>query len=56
MNRPWAAFTDHISLAVRLTPNGGRDAIDGIEIDAEGKSHLKARVAAVPEKVRRTKP
>ncbi|EPE95827.1 DUF167 domain-containing protein [Rhizobium grahamii] len=50
MSRPWAAFTDHISLAVRLTPNGGRDAIDGIEVDAEGKSRLKARVAAVPEK------
>lgn len=50
MSQPWAAFTDHISLAVRLTPNGGRDAIDGVDTDAEGKSHLKARVTAVPEK------
>ncbi|CAN7510083.1 DUF167 domain-containing protein [Rhizobium sp. LjRoot258] len=50
MSQPWAAFTDHISLAVRLTPNGGRDAIDRVDTDAEGKSHLKARVTAVPEK------
>jgi uncharacterized protein (TIGR00251 family) len=50
MSQPWAAFNDHMSLAVRLTPNGGRDAIDGVEIDAEGKSHLKVRVTAVPEK------
>ncbi|CDM59578.1 MULTISPECIES: DUF167 domain-containing protein [Rhizobium] len=50
MSQPWAAFTDHIFLAVRLTPNGGRDAIDGVDTDAEGKSHLKARVTAVAEK------
>lgn len=37
-------------LAVRLTPNGGRDAIDGIEADANGETRLKMRVSAVPEK------
>lgn len=37
-------------LTVRLTPNGGRDAIDGIEADANGERHLKVRVRAVPEK------
>ena len=31
-------------------PNGGRDAIDGAEIGADGESYLKARVSAVPEK------
>ena len=35
---------------MRLTPNGGRDAIDGIEVDASGERHLKVRVRAVPEK------
>ena len=50
MNRPWKKFDDHIRLAIRLTPNGGRDAIDGIEPDGEGGMLLKARVTAVPEK------
>ncbi len=40
---------DHIRLSIKLTPNGGRDAIDGIETDAEGHAFLKARVSAVPE-------
>jgi uncharacterized protein YggU (UPF0235/DUF167 family) len=35
-------------LAVRLTPKGGRDSIDGIEQLADGRSVLKARVRAVP--------
>lgn len=47
---PFAAFSDHVTLAVRLTPNGGRDSIDGIEHDADGKAFVKARVTAVPEK------
>ncbi|MGW9948229.1 uncharacterized protein (TIGR00251 family) [Rhizobium leguminosarum] len=50
MSRPWSLFDDHLRLAVRLTPNGGRDAFDGIEADAEGEAFLKARVTAVPEK------
>ncbi|MBY5902816.1 DUF167 domain-containing protein [Rhizobium leguminosarum] len=50
MSRPWSLFDDHLRLAVRLTPNGGRDAIDGIEADSEGEAFLKARVTAVPEK------
>ncbi|MBW9087174.1 DUF167 domain-containing protein [Rhizobium wenxiniae] len=40
---------DHIRLSIKLTPNGGRDAIDGMETDAEGDAFLKARVSAVPE-------
>ena len=31
-------------LTVRLTPRGGRDAIDGIEMLADGRCVLKARV------------
>jgi uncharacterized protein YggU (UPF0235/DUF167 family) len=45
----WQKHGDHIRLSVRLTPNGGRDAFDGVEQDADGNDHLKARVSAVPE-------
>lgn len=37
-------------LTVRLTPNGGRDAIDGFETGADGETYLKARVSAPPDK------
>lgn len=36
-------------LRVRLTPKGGRDAIEGWWTDGAGRSALKARVAAPPE-------
>jgi uncharacterized protein YggU (UPF0235/DUF167 family) len=35
-------------LTVRLTPRGGRDAIEGWVRDAAGRPALKARVAAPP--------
>lgn len=35
-------------LAVRLTPRGGRDAIEGWAIDADGRPYLKVRVASPP--------
>jgi len=38
-----------IVLAVRVTPRGGRDAIDGIEVMADGREVLKVRVRAAPE-------
>ncbi len=44
--RPWAVVADGIVIAVRLTPKGGRDAIEGIEQLADGKCVLKARVRA----------
>jgi hypothetical protein len=50
VTRPYRPFDDHILLAVRLTPNGGRDALEGVEIAGDGLAHLKARVTAVPEK------
>jgi uncharacterized protein YggU (UPF0235/DUF167 family) len=37
-----------ISLAVRLTPRGGRDAIDGMERLADGHSVVRVRVRAAP--------
>ena len=45
---PWAAVPGGVALAVRLTPKGGRDAIDGIAQMADGRAVLKVRVAAPP--------
>ena len=50
MTSPYRLAHDHLLLAVRLTPNGGRAALDGVETTADGQTHLKARVTAVPEK------
>lgn len=50
MNKPWQASSDRLRLSVRLTPNGGRDAIDGIESGSDGECYLKARVSVAPEK------
>jgi uncharacterized protein len=38
-----------VSFQVRLTPKGGRDALEGWAPGADGTQHLKARVRAVPE-------
>jgi uncharacterized protein YggU (UPF0235/DUF167 family) len=38
-----------LTFRLRLTPKGGRDAIDGWKADADGAEYLKARVAAPPE-------
>lgn len=50
MHAALTSLDDHVRLAVRLTPNGGRDAIDGFESAAGGEEYLKVRVRAVPEK------
>jgi uncharacterized protein (TIGR00251 family) len=42
----WTAAADGVVIAVRLTPRGGRDAIDGIAQLADGRSVLKVRVRA----------
>ena len=39
-------MADGVTIAVRLTPKGGRDAIDGIEQRADGQCVLKMRVRA----------
>jgi len=44
--KPWSVSPDGISLMVRLTPKGGRDAINGIEARADGRRVLKVRVRA----------
>ena len=45
---PWSLTPVGIVLAVRLTPKGGRDAIDGVDTLADGRAVLAARVRALP--------
>ena len=48
-DRPWRVRADGIEIRVRVTPRGGRDAIDGVEALADGRTVLKVRVRAAPE-------
>jgi len=49
MSTPFRPRENGIDLFVRLTPKAALDRIDGVETAADGRSHLKARVRAVPE-------
>ncbi len=44
----FAAAPDGLIVTVRLTPKGGRDAIDGLDTLSDGNTVLKARVRAAP--------
>ena len=46
---PWRPSTGGISVALRVTPRSGRDAIDGIETLSDGRSVLKLRVRAIAD-------
>jgi uncharacterized protein (TIGR00251 family) len=46
---PWRYATGGISVALRVTPRGGRDGIDGIETLANGRAVVKVRVRAIAE-------
>ena len=46
---PWRYSAGGISVALRVTPRGGRDDIDGIETLADGRRVVKVRVRAVAE-------
>ena len=46
---PWRYSSDGISIALRVTPRGGRDDIDGIEKLADGRSVVKVRVRAIAD-------
>lgn len=45
---PWRRDGDGLTITIRLTPRGGRDAIDGIEVMPDGRMVLKVRVSAAP--------
>ncbi len=44
----WQPVLGGIKLRVRVTPRGGRDAVEGIGSDADEAPHVKLRVAAAP--------
>ncbi len=46
---PWRYSTEGISIALRVTPRGGRDDIDGIETLSNGRSVVKVRVRAIAD-------
>lgn len=47
--QPWRVENGALRLAVRLTPRGGKDALEGVEVRDDGRPVLKARVRAAPE-------
>ncbi|MBZ9889852.1 MULTISPECIES: DUF167 family protein [unclassified Mesorhizobium] len=49
MSAPFRLRDDGVELFVRLTPKAALDRLEGIETTADERSHLKARVRAVPE-------
>ena len=49
MSLPWRFSSQGISVALRVTPRGGMDAVDGIETLANGRSVLKVRVRVIAE-------
>ncbi len=46
---PWRSRPDGLEVRVRVTPRGGRDALDGVETLSDGRPVLKVRVRAAPE-------
>lgn len=47
--QPYRALDDGIELVVRVTPRGGRDAVDGLGHDDAGRAFLRVRVRVAPE-------
>jgi uncharacterized protein (TIGR00251 family) len=45
----WRERGEGLELRLRVTPRGGRDAIDGLETLSDGRQVLKVRVRAAPE-------
>lgn len=45
----WRESDDGLTITVRLTPRGGKDAIDGVVVMSDGSSVLSARVRVPPE-------
>jgi uncharacterized protein (TIGR00251 family) len=46
---PWRYSTAGVSVALRVTPRGGRDEIDGLETLANGRTVIKVRVRAIAD-------
>ncbi len=46
--KAWGPVSGGVTLSVRVSPRGGRNAVEGLAADAEGKPQLTVRVAAAP--------
>jgi uncharacterized protein len=46
---PWRKTAAGLAVAVRLTPRGGRDGLDGVAVLSDGRTVVKARVRAAAE-------
>ena len=46
---PWRYSPEGVSVALRVTPRGGRDEIDGLETLADGRVVVKVRVRAIAD-------
>jgi uncharacterized protein len=46
---PWRYSNQGISVALRVTPRGGRDDIDGVETLTNGRAVIKVRVRAIAD-------
>ena len=49
MREAWRPSAQGITVALRVTPRGGRDDIDGLETLADGRTVLKLRVRAIAD-------
>jgi uncharacterized protein len=49
MRNAWRATREGVIVSCRLTPKGGRDAIDGVARLADGSLVLAARVRSAPQ-------
>lgn len=49
MAEAWRYFAQGVAVAVRVTPRGGRDDIDGVETLSDGRSVVKVRVRAIAD-------
>ena len=47
--KAWRTVDGGLMLAVRVTPRGGRDRIDGLDVMSDGREVLRLRVRAAPE-------
>jgi uncharacterized protein len=45
----WRYSAQGVSVALRVTPRGGRDEIDGLETLANGRTVIKVRVRAIAD-------
>ena len=46
---PWRISDTGLTLALKVTPRGGRDAIEGVDTLSDGRSVLRLRVRAIAD-------